>query len=311
MKRTGILLIFGLIAILGLSGCASWLGFDDEPRDPGFYQQATPNRNGVPLPVQIAQDIEKITEDGALILKGDPLSMGVSETAAKTLTREQRQAQDFEYNNITSARQDQKDRDDEDDDDDVDMDQVAQEQNAVPISEDDLVLKEDKGPLVQANIRKKTGPLNFRRKLSSTLPPLKGGKTVSYVVKLGDTLMKIAFEKYANYLRWKDIYKINKKKIGHPRRMKVGTELTIRNVKYVYIKRDGRPYLIRKNDTLKSISKQLYGTASRWKEIYKNNPQLIRNPKKIYHGFTLYYQPDKKSNVPVRQPSKVKDEASK
>ncbi len=289
--------------LFGLLGCASWLGFDSDemPRDPGFYQKAAQKGNAIPLPVQIAQDIEKITEEGAIVMK-DPELMGVSSEAAENLTKSGRRSKDFSYNNINSAEEDRR----------IPEDDSGEEY--VEIDESQLIVKEDRGPLVQANNRKKNGPLNFKgkksRSHSSTLPPLKGGKTINYIVKLGDTLMKIAFEKYGNYLRWKDIFKVNKKKIGHPRKMKVGTELTINNVKYVYIRKEGKPYLIRKNDTLKSISKKLYGTADRWKDIWKNNPQLIRNPKKIYYGFTLYYEDKKASPVKpqLRKPSNSQSE---
>ncbi len=289
--------------LFGLLGCASWLGFDSDemPRDPGFYQKAAQKGNAIPLPVQIAQDIEKITEEGAIVMK-DPELMGGSSEAAENLTKSGRRSKDFSYNNINSAEEDRR----------IPEDDSGEEY--VEIDESQLIVKEDRGPLVQANNRKKNGPLNFKgkksRSLSSTLPPLKGGKTINYIVKLGDTLMKIAFDKYGNYLRWKDIFKVNKKKIGHPRKMKVGTELTINNVKYVYIRKEGKPYLIRKNDTLKSISKKLYGTADRWKDIWKNNPQLIRNPKKIYYGFTLYYEDKKASPVKpqLRKPSNSQSE---
>jgi hypothetical protein len=48
-------------------------------------------------------------------------------------------------------------------------------------------------------------------------------------------------------------------------------------------------------DTLGKISKRVYGTVERWKEIWKNNEKLIKDPNKIYAGFTLYYVPDSRS----------------
>lgn len=145
-----------------------------------------------------------------------------------------------------------------------------------------------KGPLAKGSKKKRKGLLGFRGKVNRSLK----GETIYYKVRLGDTLMKIAFEKYGNYLRWREIYKANRNKMKHYTKMRIGTVLTINNVEYVYIRKLGRPYLIRKNDTLKSIAKSVYGTPSRWRDVWKNNPQLIMNPKKIYAGFTLYYLPD-------------------
>ena len=113
--------------------------------------------------------------------------------------------------------------------------------------------------------------------------------------------MKIAFEKYGNYLRWREIYKLNRHKMDHYTKMAVGTVLTIQNVKYVYIQKNGRPYLIRNGDTLKSIAKNLLGTTEKWREIWKNNPQLIINPKKIFAGFTLYYNEESRNPTSTKQ----------
>ncbi len=118
-----------------------------------------------------------------------------------------------------------------------------------------------------------------------------GGKVVKYKVRRGDTLMKIAFEKYANVYRWREIYNQNKKLIKSYNHVPPGTVLTIAGVEYVVIEKNGEPYLIRKADTLIKISKTIYGTPTEWKNLWNNNRQLIHNPNKIYAGFTLYHQP--------------------
>lgn len=243
----------------------------------GFYGRIAPSKNAAPLPVEIAKDIESISEEGILYIKESDVVSKVADAIKLP-----------------------------------DGSIVEREQASTPVNSKPGRFKRKKpeflagnrrGPLLggrKGGLGGKKGPLTIGR---SKLPPLTGGKTVSYIVKWGDTLMKIAFEKYANYLRWKDIYHVNKHKMESPRKMRVGTELTIENVKYVYIKKDGKPYLIRKEDTLKSISQKLYGTPDRWKDIWKNNPELIRNPKKIYAGFTLYYNPDKNNSDMLRQPA--------
>jgi hypothetical protein len=347
-----------------LTGC-SMFGPKAGLEDPGFKQKVAPVKQVVPLPVEIAKDIERITEDGLLVYSDNPsyssafnifekqiagspkvdrqvsgvhsaegcphhhngceLTNGSSDGMSTLVLAEGQESTaeiqdcsqlkdqeliDCHYKNqeIILKMKAEKNKSSE----------GAQAKNAggtkgeKVLTEDDFVLREE-GPLAQSMIRRKTGPLNFRSKMGeSDLPELTGGKTVSYIVRLGDTLMKIAFEKYANYLRWKDIYKVNKDKMSSPERMQVGTELTIKNVKYIYIKRDGKPYLIRKMDTLKSISQKLYGTPDRWEEIWKNNPQLIKNPKQIYAGFTLYYPGgDKLEPLQRREPTSAKKPKAK
>ncbi len=113
----------------------------------------------------------------------------------------------------------------------------------------------------------------------------------SYVVKKGDTLMKIAFEHYGNLYRWREIYETNKEKLIGFNQLIPGTSLVIKGVEYVVIEKNGHPYLIEKGDTLLNISRGLYGSHQFWGEIWKNNPQLIQDPNKIYAGFKLFYPP--------------------
>ena len=51
---------------------------------------------------------------------------------------------------------------------------------------------------------------------------------------------------------------------------------------------EGNPYLINHGDTLGSISHTTYGTKKHWKDIWNNNKPMIKNPNKIFAGFTLY-----------------------
>lgn len=137
---------------------------------------------------------------------------------------------------------------------------------------------------------------------SSSFP--RGGKSENYVVKKGDTLMKIAFEKHGNFYRWREIFNDNRDRIANFNAVPPGTTIVINGIEYVSIQKNGKPYLIRKADTLVKISKKLYDTPVHWRSLWKNNPQLIHNPNKIYAGFQLYYldQPkavDAESRVPA------------
>lgn len=120
--------------------------------------------------------------------------------------------------------------------------------------------------------------------------PSSSGKDEKYIVKRGDTLMKIAFEKYGNLYRWREIYEANRNKLSGFNRLLSGMSLMIEGVEYIVIEKNGKPYLIEKGDTLVKISKEVYGERQYWKKLWKNNRQLIHDPNKIYAGFTLYYK---------------------
>lgn len=117
----------------------------------------------------------------------------------------------------------------------------------------------------------------------------RGQRAKSYTVVAGDTLMKISFESFGDIFRWREILNANKDQIKDVHKLVIGQVLRIEGEDYIVVDRNGHPYLIRKNDTLLKISNSVYGTKSLWKSIWKNNPQLIKNPNKIYAGLTLYY----------------------
>lgn len=112
---------------------------------------------------------------------------------------------------------------------------------------------------------------------------------VVYRVKSGDTLMKISFENYGDLYRWREILEANRGKITDPNHIPPGTELSLNGAGMVQIERNGEQYLIKRGDTLGTISKDVYGTPRKWKRLWENNRQLIKDPNKIYAGFYLYY----------------------
>ncbi len=234
-------------------GCANLFGPDkSRPVEPGFRHRAATPQDAVPLPADIAHDIASISEGGRITMRRGPLL----EEAMKELPT------------------------------DPEVALGVTEEVVLEESEKSALVLTAEGPLQQAQRERTRGPLGFRTSSD------RSGKTVEYVVRRGDTLMKIAFEKHADYLRWREIYQVNRHKMEHYTKMAIGTRLTINNVEYVYIQRDGLPYLIRRGDTLKSIAQRLYGDPERWRDLWKNNPQLIRDPRRIYAGFTLYYSPN-------------------
>ena len=170
-------------------------------------------------------------------------------------------------------------------------------QSVEPVFEEKVERKASARTLSKKEKRVRAPTSFLKQKASSS----KGLSAEDYRVKEGDTLMKISFEKYGNIYRWKEIYEANKEKISNFNALPTGTLLTINGDEYVVIQRDGKPYLIRRNDTLVKISGKLYGTPKYWSSLWHNNEQLIHDPNKIYAGFTLYYlaHPETPAAAPI------------
>ena len=126
----------------------------------------------------------------------------------------------------------------------------------------------------------------------ATPPAASSGDAVQYKVKKGDTLMKVAFENYGDLYRWKEIYEANRGQIQDPNNIPPGTQLSLNGAGMVTVERNGDRYLIKHGDTLGIISDGVYGTPRKWKKLWENNRQLIKDPNRIYAGFFLYYQPE-------------------
>jgi nucleoid-associated protein YgaU len=140
--------------------------------------------------------------------------------------------------------------------------------------------------------------------------PASSGPASDYQVKAGDTLMKIAFEQYGDLYRWKEIYNANREVIADPNNVPPGTRLTLNGAGMVTIEKSGESYLIKRGDTLGIISNDVYGTVRKWKKLWENNRQLIKDPNKIYAGFYLYYIPEGKLTREEVAPGLKKDDSA-
>jgi nucleoid-associated protein YgaU len=130
-----------------------------------------------------------------------------------------------------------------------------------------------------------------------------------YTVLKGDTLMKIAFETYGDLYKWKTIYDGNRDRIKDPNDVPPGTMLKLEKPSTpVALERNGDQYMIKKGDTLGTISNDVYGTASKWKRLWENNKQLIKNPNRIYAGFYLFYTltPEEREQMDKKSPAQPK-----
>ncbi len=120
--------------------------------------------------------------------------------------------------------------------------------------------------------------------------PVLAGESSQYTVQPGDTLMKIAFETYGDLYQWHRIYDLNREHIPDANNVAPGTVLQLEKPSSpIQIERNGDRYLIKKGDTLGSISNEVYGDRGQWRKLYENNRQLIRDPNRIFAGFYLYY----------------------
>lgn len=120
---------------------------------------------------------------------------------------------------------------------------------------------------------------------------------MDYTVESGDTFMLVAFKIYGDYTKWKEIHAANPS-ISASSDLKAGTVIKYPAVteKFTW-EPQGLPHLIKSGETLGTISQSKYGTTSKWKGIWDNNRPLIKDPNKIFAGFTLYYIPEETRDV--------------
>ncbi|MFZ9595381.1 MAG: LysM peptidoglycan-binding domain-containing protein [Bdellovibrionia bacterium] len=144
--------------------------------------------------------------------------------------------------------------------------------------------------------------------ISAASGPVLSGDSGTYQVIQGDTLMKIAFKLWGDPFGWRKLYQQNRSIISNPDLIYPGAQLTY-SVPLPDQKNQpnpGRPYLVKKGDTLLTISQQVYGTAKKWKHLLNHNKNAIRNPEKIIVGITLYY-----SDAPAFAQSERKNSGSR
>ncbi|OFZ40689.1 MAG: hypothetical protein A2070_04825 [Bdellovibrionales bacterium GWC1_52_8] len=136
------------------------------------------------------------------------------------------------------------------------------------------------------------------------------GEGETYTVTGGETLMRIAFDKYGDIYKWRDIYEANRAAITDPNAIPAGTVLKLDQSGFFAADQNGEKYLIKRGDTLGTISGDVYGTQAKWRKLWENNRKLIRDPNLIFAGFYLYYVPENEQLAPKDQRLPASGEAS-
>lgn len=113
-----------------------------------------------------------------------------------------------------------------------------------------------------------------------------------YEVVKGDSLWKIAQNKYNDGYSWSKIAEANKLK--NPSSLEVGQKLILPNIekKEVVITNkvnniSSGEYKVIKTDSLWKISVRAYGDGYQWTKIWQANKSKIINPNKLEIGMTL------------------------
>ncbi|HXH32022.1 MAG TPA: LysM peptidoglycan-binding domain-containing protein [Bacteriovoracaceae bacterium] len=116
------------------------------------------------------------------------------------------------------------------------------------------------------------------------------GAIKQYTVQKNETLMIIAFKLYGDYEKWKTLSSQNQGKLNGSTNLTAGMVLNYSAPAQEFNwNPQGLAYLIRTGDTLAGISNTVYTTPKKWKLIWDNNRPLIKDPNRIFAGFTIYY----------------------
>lgn len=168
---------------------------------------------------------------------------------------------------------------------DVKTENVSSTEDELEIDDSDFIVDADE----TTELEDTTAVANAEP-MTETQPVSLTGTDV-YEVQKGETLMWIAFKLYGDYRKWKDIQAANPEVVANG--IKEGDKLSYTPSQFAW-NPSGLPHLIKRGETLGTISNEKYGTDKKWKKIWDNNRDMIRDPNLIFAGFTLYYNPEER-----------------
>ncbi|WGL61449.1 LysM peptidoglycan-binding domain-containing protein [Pigmentibacter sp. JX0631] len=126
------------------------------------------------------------------------------------------------------------------------------------------------------------------------LPPTNQNILLPYYVQAGDNLAKISKKIYGKASNWKKIAELNK--LSDANRIYAG------DVIYYQLSSDSKMFaekyesapkakiIVKRGDTLTSISRAVFGKAKDWRVLWKENPHIV-NPDRIKEGVAVYFRP--------------------
>lgn len=155
----------------------------------------------------------------------------------------------------------------------------------VELTDADEFLEEESGDIVAAQTDEFASEGGI---VENSAPSVQtSGEISTYKVQKNETLMLIAFKLYGDYAKWKELAQLNSGLDIYKLREGDTVQYYAPMNEFVWSP-EGNPYLIKNGDTLGTISNDTYGTNKYWKDIWNNNKPLIKDPNKIFAGFTIY-----------------------
>ncbi len=119
------------------------------------------------------------------------------------------------------------------------------------------------------------------------------GSFFEHEVQRNDTLSSISKKFYGSTIHWKTIEKANpgidpkKLKVGDVVRVPRKPDSIINPSSTVQSTGTERTHEVRKNDSLRKISRIYYGTESKWKTVLEANKDKISDPRRLAIGTVL------------------------
>lgn len=127
--------------------------------------------------------------------------------------------------------------------------------------------------------------------------------SVPYIINKGDTLMKIAFDKFGTIFGWRKIYLMNESTLNNPNLILAGTKIYLpKSVKAEPETNGMQKYNVKQGETLSKIATHLYGDSAQWKKLWKLNKKFLANPHQIYADFYIFYEVDQAAKSTVTKP---------